>query len=138
MIAALHSANLAPEDIDYINTHGTSTEKGDAVEVMAIHAALGEHAKHIGISSTKSATGHLMGAGGLTEAVACVQAIRNGILPPTLHYQTPDPQCDLDVIPNVARPQTIRTAMSNAFGLAAKTPASSSKSTEIDKEVLSL
>lgn len=116
MIAALHSANLAPEDIDYINTHGTSTEKGDAVEVMAIHAALGEHAKHIGISSTKSATGHLMGAGGLTEAVACVQAIRNGILPPTLHYQTPDPQCDLDVIPNVARPQTIRTAMSNAFG----------------------
>ncbi len=116
MIAAMANANLAPEDIDYINTHGTSTEKGDAVEVMAIHAALGERAKQIGISSTKSATGHLMGAGGLIEAVACVQAIRTGMLPPTLHYQTPDPLCDLDVIPNVARHQAIRTAMSNAFG----------------------
>ena len=116
MLAALERAGLAPEDIDYINTHGTSTEKGDAIEVAAIKAALGEHARSIGISSTKSATGHLMGAGGITEAIACVQAVRTGILPPTLHYKTPDPACDLDVIPNQARHQAIRTAMSNAFG----------------------
>jgi 3-oxoacyl-[acyl-carrier-protein] synthase II len=116
MLAALECAGMAPEDIDYINTHGTSTEKGDAIEVAAIKAALGEHARSIGVSSTKGATGHLMGAGGITEAVACVQAIRTGLLPPTLHYKNPDPECDLDVIPNQARQQAIRTAMSNAFG----------------------
>ena len=116
MLAALERAGMAPEDIDYINTHGTSTEKGDAIEVAAIKAALGEHARSIGVSSTKGATGHLMGAGGITEAVACVQAIRTGLLPPTLHYKNPDPECDLDVIPNQARQQAIRTAMSNAFG----------------------
>ena len=116
MLAALERAGMAPEDIDYINTHGTSTEKGDAIEVAAIKAALGEHARSIGVSSTKGATGHLMGAGGITEAIACVQAIRTGLLPPTLHYKNPDPECDLDVIPNQARQQAIRTAMSNAFG----------------------
>ena len=116
MLAALEHAGLAPEDIDYINTHGTSTEKGDAIEVAAIRAALGAHAQTIAVSSTKGATGHLMGAGGITEAIACIQAIRTGILPPTLHYKTPDPACDLDVIPNQSRRQAIRTAMSNAFG----------------------
>ena len=116
MIAAMKNAGLTPEDIDYINAHGTSTGKGDAIEAMAIHAALGERAKQIGVSSTKGATGHLMGAGGVVEAVACIQAIRTGILPPTLHYQTPDPLCDLDVIPNQARHQAVHTAMSNAFG----------------------
>ena len=116
MIAAMKNAGLTSEDIDYINAHGTSTGKGDAIEAMAIHAALGERAKQIGVSSTKGATGHLMGAGGVVEAVACIQAIRTGILPPTLHYQTPDPLCDLDVIPNQARHQAVHTAMSNAFG----------------------
>ena len=116
MLAALENAGMTPDEIDYINAHGTSTEKGDAIEVAAIKAALGDRAREIGVSSTKGATGHLMGAGGITEAIACVQAIRTGILPPTLHYRNPDPECDLDVIPNEARPQAIRTAMSNAFG----------------------
>lgn len=116
MISAMSNAGLTPNDIDYINAHGTSTETGDTVEAMAIHNALGDRVHAIGVSSTKAATGHLMGAGGITEAIACIQAIRTGILPPTLHYQTPDPQCDLDVIPNTARQQTIHTAMSNAFG----------------------
>ena len=116
MVSAMEHAGLSPDQIDYINAHGTSTETGDAVEVMAIHSALGKRAKEIGVSSTKGATGHLMGSGGITEAIACVQAIRTGILPPTLHYQTPDPLCDLDVIPNTPRHQVIHTAMSNAFG----------------------
>lgn len=116
MCSAMAHAGLTPDGIDYINAHGTSTETGDAVEVKAIRGALGSRADAIGVSSTKGATGHLMGAGGIIEAIACIQAIRTGILPPTLHYETPDPLCDLDVIPNVARHQVIRTAMSNAFG----------------------
>lgn len=116
MQKALKVAGMSPDIIDYINAHGTSTPKGDAAEITAIKAVFGEHASRLAISSTKGATGHLMGAGGITETIACIQAIRTGILPPTINYRTPDPLCDLDIIPNEARNKKIQTAMSNAFG----------------------
>jgi 3-oxoacyl-[acyl-carrier-protein] synthase II len=102
--------------VDYINTHGTATHKGDAYECAAIRTVFGEHAGKLAISSTKGATGHLMGAGGITESIACILAIRNGILPPTINYSTPDPECDLDVVPNTARKADVRIAMNNALG----------------------
>ena len=113
---ALHSAGANPEDVGYINAHGTATQLNDLSETKAVKAAFGELAYKIPISSTKSMTGHMMGATGALEAILCVQAIRDGILPPTIHYQTPDPQCDLDVIPNEAREKKIDLAISNAFG----------------------
>lgn len=114
MRQALAMAELKPEDIGYINAHGTSTPLGDPIETRAIKEVFGENPPPV--SSTKGATGHLMGAGGITETIACIQAIRTGILPPTLGYQTPDPQCDLDYIPNQARNAAVETAMSNALG----------------------
>lgn len=114
MHIALSSAGLKPEDIDYINAHGTSTPVGDPIETGAIHQVFGQNPPPV--SSTKGATGHLMGAGGITETIACIQAINSGILPPTLGYETPDPKCDLDYIPNEARKVPIRIAMSNALG----------------------
>ena len=116
MALALEQAGLKPEDVQYINTHGTATHMGDAYECAAIHTVFGEHAKNLLISSTKSATGHLMGAGGITETIACIQAIREGVIPPTLNYETPDPDCDLDCVPNVARKTDVRIAMNNALG----------------------
>lgn len=116
MALALEQAGLKPEDVQYINTHGTATHMGDAYECAAIHTVFGEHAKNLLISSTKSATGHLMGAGGITETIACIQAIREGVIPPTLNYETPDPDCDLDCVPNVARKADVRIAMNNALG----------------------
>ncbi len=116
MALALEQAGLKPEDVQYINTHGTATHMGDAYECAAIHTVFGDHAKNLLISSTKSATGHLMGAGGITETIACIQAIREGIIPPTLNYETPDPDCDLDCVPNVARKADVRVAMNNALG----------------------
>ena len=116
MALALEQAGLRPEQVDYINTHGTATPKGDAYECAAIRTVFGGHADHLPISSTKSATGHLMGAGGITETIACILSIRDGILPPTINYETPDPDCDLDCVPNEARRAEVNVAMNNALG----------------------
>ena len=116
MQLALEQAGLRPEQVDYINTHGTATLKGDAYECAAIRTVFGSHAEALAISSTNGATGHLMGAGGITESIACILAIRDGVLPPTLNYDTPDPACDLDCVPNTARRADIRIAMNNALG----------------------
>ena len=116
MLMALSSAKANIEDVGYINAHGTGTLLNDQAETRAVKAAFGELAYKTPISSTKSMTGHMMGATGALEAIFCVQAIRNGILPPTIHYQTPDPECDLDYIPNKAREANISLAISNAFG----------------------
>jgi 3-oxoacyl-[acyl-carrier-protein] synthase II len=116
MRMAIESANLVPEDIDYVNVHGTSTPIGDISESDAIKVAFGDHARKVAISSTKSMTGHLLGAAGAVEAVATVMAIQDQIAPPTINYEFPDPACDLDYVPNVARPMKIDAAMSNGFG----------------------
>ncbi len=113
---ALASAQANYEDVGYINAHGTGTLLNDQSETRAIKAAFGELAYKVPISSTKSMTGHMMGATGALEAIFCVQAVREGILPPTIHYETPDPECDLDYIPNQAREKKINLAISNAFG----------------------
>ncbi len=114
MLGALNRARLAPDAIGYINAHGTSTELGDAAETGAIKAVFGEAAPPV--SSTKSMTGHLLGGAGALEAVICVKAITEGVLPPTVNYDTPDPACDLDYVPNEAREESIRAVMSNSFG----------------------
>ncbi len=116
MKMAMKDAGLAPEDVDYINAHGTSTPLNDMTETLAIKSVFGSHAKKVPISATKSMTGHLLGAAGSTEAIFTVLAIRDGILPPTINYEEPDPQCDLDYVPNVARRKPLRIGMSNAFG----------------------
>jgi len=113
---ALSSAKANLDEVGYVNAHGTGTLLNDQAETRAMKAAFGELANKIPISSTKSMTGHMMGATGALEAIFCVQAIRNGILPPTIHYETPDPECDLDYIPNKAREAKISLAISNAFG----------------------
>ena len=113
---SLQVAGIKPEEIDYINAHGTSTPKGDVIEVKAIKTLFGEHAYKLAVSSTKGATGHLMGAGGVTETIACVKAVEEDILPPTLNQINPDPDCDLDFVPNAARHSVVNTAMCNAFG----------------------
>lgn len=113
---ALRDAGLNPEDIDYINAHGTSTPAGDVAETMALKLAMGNHAKKVAISSTKSMTGHLLGAAGGIEAVFSVLAIRDQILPPTINMDDPDPACDLDYVPNTARDAKVEIAMSNSFG----------------------
>src|SRR5215216_7543731 len=116
MRMALDSAKANTDELGYINAHGTGTPLNDQSETRAIKAAFGEAAYQIPISSTKSMTGHMMGATGALEVIFCVQAIREGILPPTIHYETPDPECDLDYIPNEAREKKIDLAISNAFG----------------------
>ncbi|MGA2110826.1 MAG: beta-ketoacyl-ACP synthase II [Anaerolineales bacterium] len=113
---ALEAARAVPEEVDYINAHGTATQLNDLSETRAIKAALGPTAYHIPVSSTKAMTGHMMGATGALEAIFCVLAIRDGVIPPTLHYETPDPDCDLDYVPNQAREKRVRLALSNSFG----------------------
>lgn len=116
MRMALNSAQASDEELGYISAHGTGTPLNDQSETRAIKAAFGERAYQIPISSTKSMTGHMMGATGALEAIFCVKAIQEGVLPPTIHYETPDPECDLDYIPNQAREKKINLAISNAFG----------------------
>ena len=113
---ALISARVNPDEIDYINAHGTATPLNDLSETRAIKSAFGEFAYQIPVSSTKSMTGHMMGATGALEAIFCAKVVREHIIPPTIHYQTPDPNCDLDYVPNVAREKDVRIAVSNAFG----------------------
>ena len=116
MKAAIKDAKLAPEDIGYVNAHGTSTPIGDAIETRALKRLFGERAKKVPISSTKSMTGHLLGGAGGLEAGISVLALRDQILPPTINQETPDPECDLDYIPNVARKASVEYALSNSFG----------------------
>lgn len=113
---AMSDAAVAPTDIDYINAHGTSTGLNDACETKAIKAALGEHSRKVPVSSNKSMIGHLLGASGAVEAVFTVLTIRDSIIPPTINYDTPDPECDLDYVPNLARKAQVNTALSNSFG----------------------
>lgn len=113
---ALVSAGVNTDEVDYISAHGTATQLNDASETKAVKAAFGQQAYNVPISSTKSMTGHMMGATGALEAIFCVQAIREGVLPPTMHYETPDPDCDLDYVPNVARDAKVNVVISNAFG----------------------
>jgi 3-oxoacyl-[acyl-carrier-protein] synthase II len=117
MRAALHRGGLRPQDVDYINAHGTSTPLGDLAETKAIKDVFGDHAYELAVSSTKSVMGHTFGAAGAIEAMMCVLAIRDGVLPPTINYETPDPDCDLDYVPNEARKADVKVALSNAMGL---------------------
>jgi len=116
MRLALEQAQLKGADIDYLNAHGTSTQLNDKSETAAIKTVFGESAYDLSISSTKSMTGHLLGAAGALEAIFCLMAMADSILPPTINYETPDPACDLDYVPNQARPKTVRRVMSNSFG----------------------
>lgn len=116
MRAALSDARVSPEEVDYINAHGTSTPYNDAFETMAIKTVFGEHARKLMVSSTKSMTGHLLGAAGALEGVFSILAISEGAVPPTINYETPDPECDLDYVPNEARRSKVRYALSNSFG----------------------
>ena len=113
---ALDDANLSVNDIDYINAHGTSTPFNDKTESAAIASLFGDHTKKLKVSSTKSMVGHALGASGALEAIACIQAIQNDILPPTINYTNPDPECTLDYVPNNSQESTINAAMSNSFG----------------------
>jgi 3-oxoacyl-[acyl-carrier-protein] synthase II len=117
MRAALKRAGVAPEQVDYVNAHGTSTPLGDAAETRAIKDVFGDHAYELAVSSTKSVMGHCFGAAGAIEAMMCVLAVRDGVLPPTINYEHPDPECDLDYVPNESRKADVRVALSNAMGL---------------------
>ncbi|MEW5985607.1 MAG: beta-ketoacyl-ACP synthase II [Chloroflexota bacterium] len=114
---SLQDAGVRLEDVDYINAHGTSTPVNDAVETLSIKKLFGEHAYNIPVSSTKSVTGHCMGAAGALEAIFCALTLYHGVIPPTWNYETPDPVCDLDYVPNEPRPADVRVTMSNSFGL---------------------
>ena len=117
MRAALGSAGISPHDVDYINAHGTSTPYNDSAETLAIKTVFGDHAHQMAVSSIKSMIGHLFGAAGAIEALATALTIHHGVIPPTINYRTPDPECDLDYVPNVAREADVRVALSNSMGL---------------------
>jgi 3-oxoacyl-[acyl-carrier-protein] synthase II len=117
MDMAIKHSGISPEDVDYVNAHGTSTGLGDVCETKAIKKVFGDHAKDgLIVSSTKSMTGHLLGAAGGVELAACVQAIREGVIPPTINLENQDPNCDLDYVPNVAREADVKIALTNSFG----------------------
>jgi len=116
MKAALRSAGLRPEDISYINAHGTSTPQGDICETQAIKTVFGAHARRIAVSSTKGATGHMLGASGAVEMAICAKAIQTNVVPPTINYEQPDPECDLDYVPNTAREMIVSAVLNNSFG----------------------
>ncbi len=116
MAMALRNAGMNPTDIDYINAHGTSTPLGDIAETKAIKRVFGEHARSLLVSSTKSCTGHMLGAAGAVEMAACIRALQTGLVPPTINLENPDPECDLDYVPNVAREKTVNAFINNSFG----------------------
>ena len=116
MAMALADAGLRPEDVDYINAHGTSTDLNDALETKAIREVFGAHADKLAVSSTKSMTGHMLGATGGVEAVFCVLTLRDQHIPPTINYENPDPECDLDYVPNTSRKAEVNVVLSNSFG----------------------
>jgi 3-oxoacyl-[acyl-carrier-protein] synthase II len=116
MKMAIQNAGLNPSDISYINCHGTSTPQGDIAETQAIKTVFGDHARKVAISSTKGATGHMLGAAGAVETVICIKAIENNIVPPTINYEVPDPECDLDCVPNRARETKVDAVVNNSFG----------------------
>jgi len=113
---ALNDAAIPPEEVDYVNAHGTSTQLNDLAETRAIKAALGKHSREVAVSSNKSSIGHLLGAAGAVEAIFTLLTIRDDLIPPTINYETPDPECDLDYVPNVARKVRVNVALSNSFG----------------------
>ena len=113
---AMRHAQLNPEDLDYINAHGTSTQLNDKYETIAIKSALGEAAYRVSVSSTKGTTGHALGAAGALESIACVKTIQTGVIPPTINYETPDPDCDLNITPNAAVERPVRVAVNNNLG----------------------
>jgi 3-oxoacyl-[acyl-carrier-protein] synthase II len=116
MEVALRDAGISYEDVDYVNAHGTSTPLNDMSETMAMKTVFKDRAKKIAVSSTKSMTGHLLGAAGGVEAIYSILAITRGVIPPTMNYETPDPECDLDYVPNIPREAKVRIVMSNSFG----------------------
>ena len=116
MRMALRSGGLDPDNIDYINAHGTSTPQGDICETQAVKAVFKEHARKLAVSSTKGATGHMLGAAGAVEMALCAKALQTQIAPPTINYENPDPLCDLDYVPNAARPMKIDAVLNNSFG----------------------
>ena len=116
MAQALADAGASPEEVDYINAHGTSTPLNDASETAAIHTVFGPHAQKLMVSSTKSMAGHLLGAAGAVEAIFTALALQEGFVPPTIGYQVPDPACDLDIVPNEGRAAALKLALSNSLG----------------------
>jgi 3-oxoacyl-[acyl-carrier-protein] synthase II len=116
MKMALRTAGVNPEEVDYVNAHGTSTPFNDLYETLAIKSVFGEHARKLMVSSTKSMTGHMLGAAGGVEAIYCLLSLQHGVVPPTINYQEPDPECDLDYVPNQARRADVKIAVSNSFG----------------------
>jgi 3-oxoacyl-(acyl-carrier-protein) synthase len=116
MRMALRSAKLNPSDISYINAHGTSTPQGDVCETQAIKTVFGDHARKLAVSSTKGATGHMLGAAGAVEMALCVKALQQNIVPPTINYEHPDPDCDLDYVSNTARELKVDAIVNNSFG----------------------
>ena len=116
MKMALRHGGLNPSDISYINAHGTSTPQGDVCETQAIKSVFGDHARQVAVSSTKGATGHMLGAAGAVEMTICALALKHGVVPPTINYQTPDPECDLDYVPNTAREMPVNAIVNNSFG----------------------
>jgi 3-oxoacyl-(acyl-carrier-protein) synthase len=116
MKMALRSAGLNPADVSYINAHGTSTPQGDICETQAIKSVFGEHARKLAVSSTKGATGHMLGAAGAVEMAICAKALQTNLVPPTINYERPDPECDLDYVPNTAREMKVNAIVNNSFG----------------------
>src|SRR5262249_22424849 len=116
MRAAIADAGLSPSDIGYVNAHGTSTPINDRVETLALKKVFGDDARKVPVSSSKSMLGHLIGAAGAVEVITCIEAMRHGVLPPTINLEVPDPDCDLDYIPNVAREKQVRHVLKNSFG----------------------
>jgi len=116
MRMALRNAELNPQDLSYINAHGTSTPQGDIAETEAIKTVFGEHARKVAVSSTKGATGHMLGAAGAVEMIVCAKAVQTDTIPPTINYEVPDPECDLDYVPNTARQMKVNSVLNNSFG----------------------